>query len=146
MLAITMYIPGNDKESKILRKTLVQNCNLMAVLVFRSISESVEHRLKTLEDVVSAGINQNFFVFVFNSSYHIDYCLDISHSLVHNEGFMTCSEMEYFKTVKADVNLFWLPGLWFTRRLREAQIHGRIIDPLGAQLIMKVFILIKIIS
>ena len=52
---------------------------------------------------------------------------------------MTQSDMEYFKAVKADVNLFWLPGLWFTHRLREAQLQGRIIDPFGAQLIMKVF-------
>ena len=59
-----MYIPGCDKESKILRKTLVQNCNLMAVLVFRSISESVECRLKTLDDVVNAGIQWNAFDFI----------------------------------------------------------------------------------
>lgn len=56
MLAIAMYIPGSDPESRLLRKTLMQNCNLMAVLVFRSISESVRYRLKTLEDVVTAGI------------------------------------------------------------------------------------------
>lgn len=55
-LAICMYIPGNDIQSRVLRKTLCQNCNLMAVLVFRSISDSVRSRLKTLEDVVSAGI------------------------------------------------------------------------------------------
>jgi hypothetical protein len=60
-----MYIPGDDKESKILRKTLVQNCNLMAVLVFRSISESVNRRLKTLEDVVSAGTNGTLFLSFF---------------------------------------------------------------------------------
>ena len=59
-----MYIPGCDRESKILRKTLVQNCNLMAVLVFRSISESVERRLKTLDDVVSAGIQWKAFDFI----------------------------------------------------------------------------------
>lgn len=56
MLTIAMYIPGSDAESRLLRKTLMQNCNLMAVLVFRSISESVRYRLKTLEDVVTAGI------------------------------------------------------------------------------------------
>lgn len=55
MLTIAMYIPGCDAESRLLRKTLLQNCNLMAVLVFRSISESVRNRLKTLEDVVAAG-------------------------------------------------------------------------------------------
>ena len=37
---------------------LCQNCNLMAVLVFRSIAESVRDRLKTLQDVVNAGKNQ----------------------------------------------------------------------------------------
>nr|CAH0107821.1 unnamed protein product [Daphnia galeata] len=106
MLTIVMYIPGSDNESKLLRKTLMQNCNLMAVLVFRSISESVRTRLRTLEDVVNAG-------------------------------FMTYAEMETFKAVEADVNLYWLPGLWFSHRLREAQVRGRIIDPFGAQLIMK---------
>jgi bestrophin-3 len=55
MLTIVMYIHGSDNESKLLRKTLMQNCNLMAVLVFRSISESVRTRLRTLEDVVNAG-------------------------------------------------------------------------------------------
>lgn len=58
MLTIAMYIPGCDKESKLLRKTLMQNCNLMAVLVFRSISESVRTRLKSLEDVVNAGVHK----------------------------------------------------------------------------------------
>lgn len=58
MLAVAMYIPGSDNESRLLRKTLLQNCNLMAVLVFRTISESVRHRLKTLEDVVAAGLTQ----------------------------------------------------------------------------------------
>ncbi|XP_046652814.1 bestrophin-2-like [Daphnia pulicaria] len=106
MLTIAMYIPGCDKESKLLRKTLMQNCNLMAVLVFRSISESVRTRLKSLEDVVNAG-------------------------------FMTYAEMETFKSVEADVNLYWLPGLWFSHRLREAQARGRIIDSYGTQLIMK---------
>ncbi len=61
-----------------------------------------------------------------------------NYSFACNEGFMTRAEMECFKAVKADVNLFWLPGLWFTHRLREAQIQGRIIDPFGSQLIMKV--------
>lgn len=106
MLSIAMYIPGCDNESKLLRKTLLQYCNLMAVLVFRTISEAVKFRLNTLEDVVNAG-------------------------------FMTKAEMECFKAVKADCNLFWLPGLWFCHRLREAQVQGRVIDPFGAQLIMR---------
>lgn len=60
-------------------------------------------------------------------------------TLCFNIGFMTYAEMETFKAVEADVNLYWLPGLWFSHRLREAQVRGRIIDPFGAQLIMKVF-------
>lgn len=51
---------------------------------------------------------------------------------------MTQAELETFKAVESDVNLYWLPGLWFSHRLREAQVQGRIIDPYGAQLIMKV--------
>lgn len=54
---------------------------------------------------------------------------------------MTRAEMECFKAVKADVNLFWLPGLWFTQRLREAQLQSRILDSFGAQLIMKVYVI-----
>ncbi len=54
---------------------------------------------------------------------------------------MTRAEMECFKAVKADVNLFWLPGLWFTQRLQEAQLQGRILDSFGAQLIMKVYLI-----
>lgn len=51
---------------------------------------------------------------------------------------MTQAELETFKAVESDVNLYWLPGLWFSHRLREAQVQGRIIDSYGAQLIMKV--------
>ncbi len=77
MFAIAMYIPGSDKESRLLRKTLCKNCNLMAVLVFRSIADSVRSRLKTLDDVVKAGTFQiersfkmelsmtSFFLFFF---------------------------------------------------------------------------------
>jgi hypothetical protein len=60
-------------------------------------------------------------------------------TLCFNIGFMTYAKMETFKAVEADVNLYWLPGLWFSHRLREAQVRGRIINPFGAQLIMKVF-------
>lgn len=66
LLTIAMYIPGCDNESKLLRKTLMQNCNLMAVLVFRSISESVRSRLKSLEDVVNAGADEKFHILFQN--------------------------------------------------------------------------------
>ncbi len=128
MLTIAMYIPGCDKESKLLRKTLMQNCNLMAVLVFRSISESVRTRLKSLEDVVNAGVHRIRSLLWIRIG-NINSC---------HAGFMTYAEMETFKAVEADVNLYWLPGLWFSHRLREAQARGRIIDSYGAQLIMKV--------
>lgn len=51
-----MYIPGHDAESRLLRKTLVRQCNLMAVLVLRTLSDSVRDRLKTTDDIVSAGM------------------------------------------------------------------------------------------
>ena len=57
MLSISMYIAGSDEESRLLRKTLLRHCNLMMVLVLRSISDSVSRRLPTLDDVVSAGMN-----------------------------------------------------------------------------------------
>lgn len=51
---------------------------------------------------------------------------------------MTEKEKEMFESVKADVNLYWLPGLWFAHHLRNAQKHGRITDSHGAKLIMSV--------
>jgi len=54
-------------------------------------------------------------------------------------GFMTKVEMECFESVEADINLYWLPGLWFVHHLREAQLKGRITDSHGAKLIMEVF-------
>ena len=103
-----MYIPGCDKESKILRKTLVQNCNLMAVLVFRSISESVERRLKTLDDVVSAGIKWKAFDFIsvflilnWNIlAYLLFICLEWRfHDLCRNGVFQGCKSWRQFVLV-----------------------------------------------
>jgi bestrophin-3 len=54
-------------------------------------------------------------------------------------GFMTEKEKETFESVKADLNLYWLPGLWFSHHLREAQKQGRITDSHGAKLIMSVY-------
>jgi bestrophin-3 len=64
MMSVAMYIPGEDIESRTLRKTLCQNCNLMIVLLFRTISDSVRSRLKTLQQIVDAGnlyIKNQFF-------------------------------------------------------------------------------------
>lgn len=55
LLPVVMYIPGTDSESRLLRRSLLRQCNLMAVLLLRSLSDSVRNRLKTLEDIVDAG-------------------------------------------------------------------------------------------
>ena len=52
--AIAAYVPGYDVESRILRKTLARQCNLMAVLLLRTLCST--NRKKTLDDIVSAGI------------------------------------------------------------------------------------------
>lgn len=55
ILAVVMYIPGSDTASRLLRKTLVRQCNLMAVLVLRTLSDSVRERMNTTDDIVNAG-------------------------------------------------------------------------------------------
>ncbi len=57
---------------------------------------------------------------------------------------MTKVEMECFESVEADINLYWLPGLWFVHHLREAQLKGRVTDSHGAKLIMEVCFLLKL--
>lgn len=59
-------------------------------------------------------------------------------SITYHKGFMTKSEMECFQSVETDVNLFWLPGLWFAHTLRKAQQEGRVTDQQGIKLIMEV--------
>lgn len=54
-LAIATYMPGTDDESRFVRKTLVRQCNLMAVLLLRGLSNPVFNRAKVLEDAVRAG-------------------------------------------------------------------------------------------
>jgi len=45
----------------------------------------------------------------------------------------------YTKAIgKTDINLYWLPGLWFVHNLQEAQRQGLVVDPLGVKLIMQV--------
>lgn len=51
---------------------------------------------------------------------------------------MTESEKEVFESTKADINIFWLPGVWFSHRLQDALKRGRITDSFGAQVIMNV--------
>ena len=61
MLFIVMYIPGEDDESRLLRKTLCQNCNLMIILLLRSNSDSVRSKRKTIGELVKAGKSFLFF-------------------------------------------------------------------------------------
>ncbi|XP_057381066.1 bestrophin-2-like [Daphnia carinata] len=55
ILTVAAYIGGTDSESRKLKKTLVRHCNLMAVLLIRSLSTSASNRKKTLEDAVKSG-------------------------------------------------------------------------------------------
>lgn len=57
-----MYIPGSDNKSRLLRKTLIRQCNLMAVLVLRALSDSVQTRMKTTDDIVKAGLKKKTIV------------------------------------------------------------------------------------
>ena len=67
MMSIAMYIPGEDIESRTLRKTLCQNCNLMIVLLFQTISDTVRARLKTLQNIVDAGTVHIFLDWLFEA-------------------------------------------------------------------------------
>ena len=133
MLSIAMYIPGADEESRLLRSTLCGICNLMAVLLFRSISDSVKNRFKTLQDVVDAGY--------YKSIHILTKLMIIRLELIQRTGFMTKEEKEIFESVKADINMFWLPALWFAHYMREAQKNGKITYNDGARLIMAVSVL-----
>ncbi len=52
---------------------------------------------------------------------------------------MTKAEMKCYKSVESDVNLYWLPGLWFTQNLQAAFRQGRVKDAYGVKLIMEVY-------
>jgi hypothetical protein len=54
-LTIAAYVPGCDAESRKLKKTLVRHCNLMGVLLIRSLSNTDSNRKKTLEEAVKLG-------------------------------------------------------------------------------------------
>jgi bestrophin-3 len=133
MMSIAMYIPGEDIESRTLRKTLCQNCNLMIVLLFRTISDSVRSRLETLQQIVDAG---NFY-FILSPQYARLF------KFTRESGLMTRQQKELYESAEVEhpgVNLYWLPGLWFCHDLREAQKNGQISFNDGARLITAVII------
>lgn len=51
---------------------------------------------------------------------------------------MTETEKICFESIKSDINLYWLPGLWFVQNLQSAFQQGRVKDTYGAKLIMEV--------
>ena len=51
---------------------------------------------------------------------------------------MTKEEKDMFESVKADVGIWWLPALWFSHYLQDAQKRGQIMLNDGARLIMTV--------
>lgn len=51
---------------------------------------------------------------------------------------MTKEEKLCYESINSDVNLFWLPGLWFTQNLQSAYRQGWIKDTYGTKLIMEV--------
>ena len=64
------------------------------------------------------------------ASFHCDSLADV--------GFMTRNEMNSLLSINSDVNLYWVPGVWFIHLLREAKKEGRIRDAQGLKLITEV--------
>lgn len=54
---------------------------------------------------------------------------------------MTQAEKQSLESVETDVNLYWLPGLWFAQNLQKAFRRGHVKDSYGTQLIMEVILL-----
>lgn len=55
MLAIQMYIPGDQELTRVLREGLVRRVLLMLTLLLRSISPAVRRRYPTLQTLVKEG-------------------------------------------------------------------------------------------
>ena len=108
-----MYIPGNDEQSRILRRTLIRYLNLSLVLVLRSISIAVKRRFPTKEHLIEAG---------FMTKPEL-------------EMFSAVPANEF--------NTFWIPCTWFVNLLREARQECRITDSSGLKLIMEVSIFMR---
>lgn len=48
------------------------------------------------------------------------------------------AELECYKAAETDVNIFWLPGIWFVHRLHEAEAKGLVPSSHGVKIIMTV--------
>jgi hypothetical protein len=64
-------VHGYDAESKKLKKTLVRHCNLMGVLLVRSLSRTNNNCKKILEEAVKLG----WFIFAFFIEHRLNFSL-----------------------------------------------------------------------
>ncbi|XP_003748207.1 bestrophin-3-like [Galendromus occidentalis] len=109
MNVVSMYVPGTDERSRMLRRTLMRYLNLTLILVLRSISKAVKRRFPTREHLIEAGFMTKLEA-------------DIWMSIPSNE-----------------FNTFWVPCTWFINLLREAKMDCRVTDGFGVKLIMEEF-------
>ncbi|XP_076360844.1 bestrophin-3-like isoform X2 [Tachypleus tridentatus] len=109
MNTISLYMPGTDVNSRVLRRTLMRYLNLTLILVLRSISMAMKRRFPTKDHLVEAG-------FITKAELEL---------------FLSVPSVEF--------NTFWIPCTWFINLLREAKQERRITDSNGLKLIMEEF-------
>jgi hypothetical protein len=51
---------------------------------------------------------------------------------------MTKREKIYYESIETNVNLYWLPGLWFAQNLQAAFMQGCVKDTYAVNQIMEV--------
>lgn len=109
MNVLMMYVPGQDDEARMLRRTLMRYLNLSLILVLRSISKAVKRRFPTKEHLIEAGFMTKLEMEVWQS------------------------------IPSTEFNTFWVPCTWFINLLREARNECRITDAQGVKLILEEF-------
>lgn len=109
MNSISLYVPGTDETSRVLRRTMMRYLNVSLVLVLRSISMAVKRRFPTRDHLVEAGFMTKLELDMLNS------------------------------VPSTEFNTFWIPCTWFINLLREAKQECRITDSNGMKLIMEEF-------
>ncbi|XP_035232322.1 bestrophin-1-like isoform X2 [Stegodyphus dumicola] len=109
MNSISLYVPGTDETSRVLRRTMMRYLNVALVLVLRSISMAVKRRFPTRDHLVEAGFMTKLELEMLNS------------------------------VPSTEFNTFWIPCTWFINLLREAKQECRITDSNGLKLIMEEF-------
>ncbi|XP_077555736.1 uncharacterized protein LOC144170073 isoform X2 [Haemaphysalis longicornis] len=109
MNVLMMYVPGQDDEARMLRRTLMRYLNLSLILVLRSISKAVKRRFPTKDHLIEAGFMTKLEMEVWQS------------------------------IPSTEFNTFWVPCTWFINLLREARNECRITDAQGVKLILEEF-------